>query len=51
MRGPWGQMVVYLLIFIVLGFAVMAFFSWVRGPQRSSYTPWDAGNGVSTTHP
>lgn len=35
-------MVVYLLIFAVLGLAVTAFFRWVRGPERVQYVPWDA---------
>jgi hypothetical protein len=48
-KGPWGQMVVYLLIFLVLGFVVSAFFHWVRGPERSQYTPWDSGSRMTTT--
>ena len=39
---PWGQMVIYLLIFAVLGFGVTAFFKWARGPERSRYVPWDS---------
>jgi hypothetical protein len=35
-------MVLYLAIFLVLGFAVAALFKWVRGPERSPYVPWDA---------
>jgi hypothetical protein len=35
-------MVVYLLVFVVLGLAVTAFFKWVRGPDRAMYVPWDA---------
>jgi hypothetical protein len=46
-RDPWGQMVIYLLIFIVLGYGVMALFTWVRGPQRPRYVPWDASQPAS----
>jgi len=41
-RDPWGQMVIYLLIFIVLGYGIMALFTWVRDPERPRYVPWDA---------
>jgi hypothetical protein len=41
LRGPWVQLVIYLLIFLVLGFAVSAFFNWLRGPDRSQYIPWE----------
>ena len=41
-RDPWGQMVIYLLIFIVLGYGIVALFTWVRGPERPRYVPWDA---------
>jgi len=49
--GPWGQMVIYLLVFLVLGFGVTAFFKWVRGPERSPYTPWDADTRPSLMRP
>jgi hypothetical protein len=42
LKGPWGQMVVYLLIFLVLGALLAAFFNRSRGPQRGTYAPWDA---------
>jgi hypothetical protein len=42
LKGPWGQMVVYLAIFFVLGAALAAFFIRARGPARGSYAPWDA---------
>jgi hypothetical protein len=42
LRNPWGQMLVYVLAFFVLGFGVAAFFGWMRGPARVKYVPWDA---------
>jgi hypothetical protein len=41
-QSPWGQLVIYLTAFFVLGFGVAAFFGWVRGPARVKYVPWDA---------
>jgi hypothetical protein len=37
-------MVLYLIVFTVLGLAVSAFFRWVRGPERSRYTPFNEGD-------
>jgi hypothetical protein len=37
-------LVIYLLIFGVLGFALTGFFRWVRGPERSPYTPFNEGD-------
>jgi hypothetical protein len=44
LKDPWGQLVIYLLIFGVLGLALTAFFHWVRGPKRSPYTPFNEGD-------
>ena len=41
-KGPWGQMVVYLAIFLVLGAVLAALFSRSRAPARGTYAPWDA---------
>jgi hypothetical protein len=37
-------MVIYLVVFFLLGLAVWAFFDWVRGPVRSRYTPFNEGD-------
>lgn len=39
-KGPWGQLILYLLAFLILGIGVGAFFKWVRGPVRPNYTPF-----------
>jgi hypothetical protein len=44
LKNPWAQLVIYLLIFAVLGLALTAFFRWVRGPERSRYTPFNEGD-------
>jgi hypothetical protein len=44
LTNPWAQLVIYLLIFGVLGRALHAFFHWVRGPERSPYTPFNEGD-------
>jgi len=44
LSDPWGQMVLYLLVFVILGLGVSAFFRWVRGPERSHYTPFNEGD-------
>ena len=50
-EDPWGQMVIYLIIFAILGYGVMAVFTWVRGPERPKYVPWDAPDPrTSSTH-
>jgi hypothetical protein len=38
---PWGQLAAYLAVFAVLGFALAAFFGWVRGPVRPPYVPFN----------
>jgi hypothetical protein len=44
-------MVIYLIIFAILGYGVMAVFAWVRGPERPRYVPWDAPDPrMSSTH-
>jgi hypothetical protein len=37
-------MVIYLVVFTLLGFAVAGFFRWVRGPEKSPYTPFNEGD-------
>ena len=44
LKNPWGQLVIYLLIFALCGLALNAFFHWVRGPERSPYTPFNEGD-------
>jgi len=48
-NDPWGQMAIYMVIFAVLGFAVVEMFSRIRGPQRHQYEPWDAPANPATS--
>ena len=42
--NPWGQLIIYLLVFLVLGLGLSTFFRWVRGPERPRYTPFNEGD-------